>query len=95
MVDDAGKTVMLSFAWIAADYLARIKISGEGRKMISPLSRSILLKTVQLLNSCFLDLIENLLATAMHIDFHHPVRAGMPTGSFLPNPNVRIVVIEP
>ncbi|KAK6140700.1 hypothetical protein DH2020_025552 [Rehmannia glutinosa] len=26
MVDDAGKTVMLSFAWIAADYLARIKI---------------------------------------------------------------------
>ncbi|KAL2237326.1 UNVERIFIED_CONTAM: RNA-dependent RNA polymerase 6 [Sesamum indicum] len=25
-VDDAGKSVMLSFAWIAADYLARIKI---------------------------------------------------------------------
>ncbi|KAG8375787.1 hypothetical protein BUALT_Bualt10G0136800 [Buddleja alternifolia] len=26
MIDDGGKTVMLSFAWIAADYLARIKI---------------------------------------------------------------------
>ncbi|XP_073054635.1 RNA-dependent RNA polymerase 6 [Primulina eburnea] len=26
VVDDTGKTVMLSFAWIAADYLARIKI---------------------------------------------------------------------
>lgn len=26
VIDDAGKTVMLSFAWIAADYLARIKI---------------------------------------------------------------------
>ncbi|PIN21599.1 RNA-directed RNA polymerase QDE-1 [Handroanthus impetiginosus] len=26
LLDDSGKTVMLSFAWIAADYLARIKI---------------------------------------------------------------------
>ncbi|KAL6534083.1 RNA-dependent RNA polymerase [Orobanche hederae] len=26
LVDDAGKSVMLSFAWIAADYLARVKI---------------------------------------------------------------------
>ncbi|GER51677.1 RNA-dependent RNA polymerase 6 [Striga asiatica] len=38
MVDDGGKVVMLSFAWIAADYLARIKI--RQRKMENGISSS-------------------------------------------------------
>ncbi|KAL0315122.1 UNVERIFIED_CONTAM: RNA-dependent RNA polymerase 6 [Sesamum calycinum] len=41
-VDDAGKSVMLSFAWIAADYLARIKIKRRMMEIVSPLSRLIL-----------------------------------------------------
>lgn len=35
-VDDSGKTVLLSFAWIAADYLARMKI--RCRKMENAIS---------------------------------------------------------
>ncbi|KAK4490906.1 hypothetical protein RD792_001622 [Penstemon davidsonii] len=32
LLDDGGKTVMLSFAWIAADYLARIKIRSRKKE---------------------------------------------------------------